>query len=281
MTVAIVTDSSACIPRDLAERHRIAVVPIQVSIDDESFRSTEIARDRLLAALGESGRKVATAGPTPGDFLDVVEAHDRGDGVLVVTLAASMSATHRSATLAASQAMVDVEVLDSGTAVGGHALVALEAARAAERGADLSEVRRVAEDVAEAVRLVAAVGSLDALARSGRVPVAASKAGDALGVRPLFEFRAGEPHVLMPSLDEHRAYQRLVDRCLDQRPDGGARLHASVLHADRAAAADEVCELLGARTDPAEMFVSRFDAAMMVHSGTDVVGIAWWWEPPS
>lgn len=276
MSVAIVTDSSACVPRSKADELGIHVVSIQLMIDGEPHRATDVARSELFAALGR-GAETSTAGPTPGDFMDTIDDADQGDGVVVITLASSMSTTHNNAKLAAQQALGEVEVVDSGSAAGGHALVAIAAARASRDGADLSEVAATARDVASEVRLVATVGSLEALARSGRVPSLAQKTGDALGVRPLFEFDGGDVHVLMPSLAEDRAVGRLVRRCLDDRPDEGF-LRASVLHADRRDVAERVMSDLKGEVGDAEVFISEFDAAMIVHTGPDVVGLAWWWD---
>lgn len=278
MTVAIVTDSSACIPPDLAHRHGITVVPIQLTIDGETMSADAVERGRLLELI-DTGAELSTSGPAPADFLDALDANaDRP--VLVITLASSMSGTYSTARFAADQVLRDdVEVLDSGSAAGGHALIALAAARSAAAGGALHEVHRAAQQAADRVHLIAAVGSLEHLARSGRVPNLASRAGDALGVRPLFSFRDGKPHVMRPSLADDKVLSRLVEAVFDDRPDRDARLHCSVLHADRPEDAETLLDRLTTQSQPTDSFVATFDAAMIVHTGPDLLGIAWWWQP--
>lgn len=277
MTVAIVTDSSACVPAELAAKHAVTVVPILLNIAGEERPVDAFERDDLIAEI-EAGADVRTSAPTPGGFLEAVEERQTGDGVLVLTLAATMSATNDAASMAAQMAEGPVRVVDTGTAAGGLGLVALAAARAAEEGSPLEEVEAVARRVADEVRLVAAVGSLEQLARSGRVPAVAGRAGDALGVRPLFEFRRGEPRLLVPSLSREGSLERLVRRWRDSVPDGH-RLHVAAIHADDREEATWLLDRVHEVVDPVEAFVAEFDAAMMAHTGTDLVGLSWWWEP--
>ena len=276
MTVGVVTDSSACITADLADEHDIAVVPISVNIDGRARGAHEVPREELLDRL-RADADVSTSAPSPGAFLEAIDAVDHGEGVVVLSLARSMSSTGQAATLAASQSGADARVVDTGTAAGGVGLVALEAARTAEDGAGVDEVVSRAEQVADQVRLIAAVGSLERLVRSGRVPQLAGKAADAIGVRPLFEFRNGEPHVLRPSLSSDATRERLLERWRSSRPGGPARLHVVTMHADDPGAANELLAELRDESDPELAFVAEFDAGMLVHTGRDLLGLAWWW----
>lgn len=276
MTVRVLTDSSACVPADVAAANGIEVVPIQVTVGDEARRASEIDRTELKSLLDEDVA-VHTSGPTPGDLLDAIESTAGDDGAVIITISAAMSGTYQAARLVAAQTAVPTRVVDSRTAAGAHALVALEAARLASTGADIDAVEGRALLIAQRVRLLAVVGSLERLARSGRVPQLARSVSDAIGVKPLFEFRDGRPHLLMPSLAEERALERIVARCLADRPGPDASLHVSALHADRPDAAAWLLDALQNSVRPADAFISEFDAAMMVHSGTDVAGLAWWW----
>ena len=66
------------------------------------------------------------------------------DGVVVLTIAASMSSTHQAAMLAAKDLGEQVRVIDTTTAAGAEGLVVLEAARAARAGGDLDAVEAAA-----------------------------------------------------------------------------------------------------------------------------------------
>src|SRR2546423_12231563 len=134
MTVAMVPDSAAGLPAGLVTTHRITVVPMWLTIGGESVREGERPLTELLG-----DERVSTSGPAPGEFEEAMESRLGDDGVLVLTIAASMSGTHESAAVAAGQLGDRVRVVDTATAAGAEALVVLAAAAAAGRGASVDE----------------------------------------------------------------------------------------------------------------------------------------------
>jgi DegV family protein with EDD domain len=274
VTVTIVTDSAAALPADLVERHRITVVPMWLTIGGESVREGERPLSELLG-----DERVSTSGPAPGEFEEAIASRlDDADGVLVLTIAASMSGTHEAAMVAAGQLGDRVRVVDTATAAGAEALVVLAAAGAADRGASLDEVEAEAKDVVERVQLVASVPNLDHLVRSGRVPGIAGWAGRRLRINPLFEFRGGGVRRLRPALSADAATDRMVGRLLRSR-EPNTRLHVAALHALAPDAAEGVLERVEAEVTPATKFVGEFGSVMVVHTGPGLYGLAWWWEP--
>ncbi len=272
MAVAIVTDSAAALPAELVARHDITVVPMRLTIGGESIREGDRDIDELLAS-----EDVATAGPPPGEFEDAIRARLTADGVIVLTIAASMSSTYQSAVMAARAVGDGVRVVDTATAAGAEALVVLGAARAAEAGDALDEVEVAAKHVIGEVRLVATVPSLDHLVRSGRVPNVAGWAGRRLGISPLFEFGGGKVRPLRPALSFDAALDRIVGLYRRSAVDRG-RPHVVALHARAPEAARRLLEAATGGTTPASAFVGEFGPVMVVHTGPGLVGLAWWWE---
>src|SRR5262245_6303273 len=126
MSVAIVTDSAAAVPAELAAQFAVSVVPMWIHADGQTVAAGERPLGELLG-----DERVTTSAPTPGDFEAVVRARlDAGaDGAVVLTITSEMSASHESAALAArdveAQSGAPVRVVDTGTAAGGQALVVL------------------------------------------------------------------------------------------------------------------------------------------------------------
>jgi DegV family protein with EDD domain len=278
MTIAIVTDSAAALPPELAARAGVTVVPMWLTVqgvpEPEGRRSLEelVVEDN-----------VSTSAPTPGEFEHVIKDSSRAsDGVLVLTIAGSMSATYQSAVVAAQAVGGEVRVVDTATAGGAEALVVLAAAEAASSGASLDEVEARARSVIERVRLVATISSLDHLVRSGRVPGIAGWAGRRLNINPLFEFRGGAVRRLRPALSREAALDRIVQLVHRDAPDPGGRpnrLHVAALHALARDVADELLTRIADTATPATSFVGEFGPVMVVHTGPGLAGLAWWWEP--
>jgi len=276
VNVAVVTDSAAALPPDLAARYGIAVVPMWLTIRGEA----ELEGSRLLEELVRE-EQVTTSAPTPGEFESAIKDGLRGsDGVVVLTIAASMSATHQSATVAAKSVGGPVRVIDTATAGGAEALVVLAAAEAALAGADLAGVEARARTVIDRVRLVATIPSLDHLVRSGRVPGIAGWAGRRLNINPLFEFRGGKVRRLRPALSNAAALDRIVALVARSRI-AGARLHVAALHALAVETAHVLLDRVQEELQPATSFVGEFGPVMVVHTGPGLAGLAWWGEPTS
>jgi DegV family protein with EDD domain len=275
MSVAVVTDSAAALPPELAARHQVTVVPMWLTVRGEP----EPEGTRSLQEL-VTHQQVTTSAPTPGEFETAIKDTLRGsDGVVVLTIAGSMSATYQSALVAAQAVGGPVRVVDTATAGGAEALVVLAAAQAAQAGGDLDTVERAAVHVIDRVRLVATLPTLDHLVRSGRVPGLAGWAGKRLGINPLFEFRGGKVRRLRPALSHDAALDRIVGLVHRSRVPGAA-LHVAALHALAVDVAQELLERITADEQPIAAFVGEFGPVMVVHTGPGLAGLAWWWQEP-
>ena len=271
MPVPVFTDSAAALPKAVAAEAGVEVIPMWLTIGGNTVHDGDVGLEELVARFDEG---VSTSGPTPGEFLEKIEAANTDTGAVIVTVASTMSGTYQAAELA--RQMVegrDVRVVDSRTAAGAQGLVALAAARTAAAGGDVDAVEAAARGAVERVRLLATIPSLKWLAKGGRVPDAAAWAARWLNVHPMFEFRGGAARPLRPVLSERAALQRIVARFahhIEGRPVRIAALHAL---------AEPVAEDLVARAEAGatviDSFVAPFSAVMVAHTGPGVVGLAW------
>ncbi|HEV8573213.1 MAG TPA: DegV family protein, partial [Dehalococcoidia bacterium] len=103
--VAIIADSSACLPPGLIEQYDIDIVPLAVLLDGSVYRDGEISREAFYQRL-RGGERATTAAPAPGEFLAAFRrARDCGaESVLCLTLSARYSGTYSSARKAAELA---------------------------------------------------------------------------------------------------------------------------------------------------------------------------------
>jgi len=274
MPVAVVTDSAAALPADVARDRSISVVPMWLTFDGTAVREGDVSLADML-----THPDVKTAGPSPGEFAEVVEDQMTADGVVVLTIASEMSSTHEAAVLGAEAAGGNVRVVDTRTAAGAEALVVLAAADAAARGASIDEVVAAAERAIPEMRLVATLPSLEHLVRGGRVPNIAGWAGNVLGIAPLFEFRNGRARPLRPALGTEVAYDRIISRWRRDRVPGAA-LHVAALHANAAIDAQRLLDRVRETTEPEIAFVGQFGNVMVAHTGPGLVGLAWRWVVP-
>ncbi len=276
MTVGVVTDSTAALASEVQAQWNIAVVPLSLTVNGRTIQDGEMSTAEILAA-----KTYSSASPPLGAFATAIAQQNKGSGVVVITVASTLSSTYQAAVLAAAQTACQTIVVDSHTAAGGQALVALAAARAAQAGASLSEVAAQATQVSQGVQLLGALSNLDQLIRSGRVPDLAGRAGNRLGVRPLFKIQNGAIKKLRPAFSDNAANQRILAlwrRTLNNRTSPNKQLHIVCLHADAPQHAQVLLDAINAQVTPVSSFIGSFGQAMIINSGTGVRGLAWYWD---
>jgi DegV family protein with EDD domain len=279
----VVTDSTACIPPELAARHDIEVLPLHLAFADRDYQDgiTEDASEfyELLRAAKEPP---TTSAPSPGVYAETfLRLGADGDSVVCVTVSRQFSAIYDAASQGASIAReqapaLDVRVLDSTAATMAQGFVALEAARTAQKGGTIEQVVARAEALMPRVQLLVALDTLTYLGRSGRVPRLLIWASSPLQLRPIVEFKKGVYRPIGIARTKHGAERRLL-QALDQRA-AGAKLHLAVHHTNALEEATSLAERARAQCSPQELHMMEFSQAMGVHTGPGLLGFAFYTE---
>jgi DegV family protein with EDD domain len=273
--VAVVTDSTSYLPKEIAEEQGIRVVALEVRLGDRVGREgIDIDAAELSAALADRHLDVQTSRPTPAEFVACFRAALEGgaDEVVSVHLSRELSGTWDSARLAAEEVGAGrVHVVDSRSTAMGLGFAVLAAADAARAGAAGTEVAAAAEAVAARCRLFFSVETLDRLRRGGRIGAAAALVGTALAVKPLLHVVQGRIVPLEKVRTTARAAQRLVELAVRAAGDGPVDL--AVHHLAAATRAEEVAARLRERLQVARLLVSEVGAVIGAHVGPGLLGV--------
>jgi DegV family protein with EDD domain len=275
MTVAVVTDSTAALPPEVAKEHGVTVVPIWLTIGGRPYQDGTISQQELLDRFDEG---ISTSGPSPGQFAEAIESSMGDDGAVVLTVSGNFSATPRAARVAAAGFGELVVVVDTEMVASAQALVVLAAARAAAAGASLADVEGAARAAIGRVDLVATLDTLEYLVRSGRIPGVAGWVGQRARLRPVVEFNQGRIRPLRPAFSRDASVDRVFARWRRSRREGES-LHVAALHSMDEEAARRLLERVQEEARPQSSFISEFGAVMVAYTGPGVVGLAWHWEP--
>lgn len=284
--VAIVTDSSTCLPDELIRSHRIRVAPMAILIDGEMYDDGRLSSREFYSLLGSSRDLPTTAAPAPAAFLQAFKDAARdAESVLCITLSSKYSGSYSSALTALDLAKeeqpdVPVRVVDSHSLAMCHGFTVLSAARAAEASADLDEAEAVVREVASRAFLIGAIDTLRYLARSGRVPRFVHWATSLLRIKPILEACGDEVHAVARTRTMYRALRRMVSRA-EERYDGQRPLRLAVMHANAPETAEELAALARESLQPDELLVTEFSSVMGVHAGPGFVGLAFFSGEPS
>jgi DegV family protein with EDD domain len=265
----VVTDSSACLSPLFADREDLRILPVTVQIAGDE--TPEGVRDdaTVWAAMAE-GRHVWARSPSSGDYLVAVE-ESGADAVLIVTPAAEFAVMAEHARQAAALAGAPVVVVDSRTTASAQGLVVTSTLEAVADGAPITRVVQRAREASERARLLAIMGGVHWLERTGNVPDAVLQAVREDAGRPLFEVRDGcVVPVESPIGDPLQALAEAV-RQVDDPPDAASAVYFHSGAADDAARLQQLLRLPGD--------VVEFSLALALHTGPGVVGLAWLHEP--
>ncbi|PJE94274.1 fatty acid-binding protein DegV [Streptomyces carminius] len=273
--VAIVTDSTAYLPRAALEHHRITSVPLTVVLGDRALEEgTEISAQSLAEALRKR-RPVTTSRPAPRVFADTYRAiAEQADvaGIVSLHLSAEISGTYDAAVLAAREAPVPVRVVDTGMVAMALGFCALTAAVTAEAGGSLDETVAAARKRAEDTSAFFYVDTLDYLRRGGRIGAARALLGSALAVKPLLELADGRIELLEKVRTASRAIARLEEIAADRA--GGSAVDIAVHHLSAADRAEQLAERLRERVPGLkDLHVSEVGAVIGAHTGPGLLGV--------
>lgn len=217
MRVAVITDSTACIPAEHAAQWHIGVVDVQLRVGDRIDDERRFERETIIEQL-RAGAHVSTSPPDPGAFFwtyqDAVSSG--AEAIVSLHISGKMSATGEAARQAAQQIRVPVYVIDSGTTGMSLGFAALSAARTAEAGGDAQRVVEAAQRRFALSHELIYVDTLEYLRRGGRIGGAAAMLGTALSVKPLLTVTGGEVAPLARVPGTKRALAKLVELAVRQ-----------------------------------------------------------------
>lgn len=227
MSVAVLTDSTACLPPERAEAAGVAVIPLHVVVGGRSYAEGVDITAGQVADLLRSGRQaVSTSRPSPGELIEAYRGLAAGGATQIVSahLSAELSGTVEAAQLAAVAVRDEVEVRVVDSRVLGMALgyAACDGAAAAAAGGGVAEVADLIERRAAESTTVMYLDSLEFLRRGGRVGTAQAILGQALAIKPLLTVADGQ----IGLLEKVRTRAKAMTRLREVAADAARRLSA-------------------------------------------------------
>jgi DegV family protein with EDD domain len=196
VAVRVVTDSTADLPKDLADSLGVTIVPLKVLFGDETLRDgVDIVADAFYPRLTTSKVNPTTSQPSAGEFEAVYrQLGAGGDEICSIHISSKLSGTFNSASAAASAVSdsIQVAVVDSELVSMALGVVVIRVAKAAAAGASLDECVRLANEAAGQTKIMFLVDTLEYLKRGGRIGSASAFLGALLNIKPMLMVKDGE-----------------------------------------------------------------------------------------
>lgn len=276
--VRLITDSSACLPPHEIEGHGIAVVPTVLVWNGEELRDgIDITNEAFWKRLATDPNLPTTSATSPTAYAaEFAKARDAGLDVLCATIPRRISAMAEVAEMAARDFTGPpyVRVIQTGAATMAHGFPVLLGARAASAGADLATVERAVQQAAGDSGIVALLGSLEYLARGGRVPWVVARVANALPSTPMFGMRHGRIRFRAAFGSRARALRALVKH-VRRVGRNASYLGVAVHHAASIDESHQLADQIRRELAPDDLYVTGFTPVMGAHVGPDLVGLAY------
>ncbi len=277
MSVKIITDSSADILPELAEKYDISIIPLYISFDNENYykENIDISPEEFYEKLCMPEASPKTSCPPMADYISLFEKElKKNNDIIYISISAKLSTCYQCAVSAAQMLMDsydnDILVIDSIGATGSQALLILEIVKMLEDGLSLNEIEKKANELKHSSGVYFTLDDLSFLQKGGRIGKAAALMGTILNIKPILKVENGE---VVP-VGKIRGRKKAVEEVLNQ-------FDSNIINKSEYS----ICALKFKQNPDAENFAELLDcdnvinlylgAAIGCHTGPTPVGIAY------
>ncbi|MBB5324253.1 DegV family protein with EDD domain [Anoxybacillus tepidamans] len=275
---AIVTDSTAYIPKEVRESLRIHMIPLSVTFGNETYREEiDIDAERFFAEVKQHKHLPTTSQPSTGAFVELFESLMKEyDAVISIHLSSGISGTYQGAVTAGT--MVDgIEVYpyDSEISCMAQGFYAIEAAEMALAGKHPKHIIARLDEIKKSLRAYFMVDDLIHLQRGGRLSGAQAFIGSLLQVKPLLHF---ENKVIVPfeKIRTRKKAIKRIEELLAEDAERGVPLKAAIIHANRLEEAEAWKSELSEAYPNVDFTISYFGPVIGTHLGEGALGLTWY-----
>ena len=273
--VMITADSTADLSADLRERFDIRVIPLTITLGDESFPDGEhFTPADMYARYREDGTLPKTAAPSIQDFLTFFETFtEKGFEVVHLDISAELSNTWNAARLAAEE-LEGVYVIDSRMLSSGIALLAIEGAECRDKGMNAAEIAAHLEELKKKVSTSFVLDTLQFMWKGGRCNAVTALGANLLKIKPGLEMRNGKLEV---NKKYRGSMERVYRQYITERLEGKAVRPGHVFLTESGEVPEETVESLTALvkelTGCREVHHATAGCTISSHCGPKTLGV--------
>jgi DegV family protein with EDD domain len=276
--IALVSDSTISMPKDLREKYDISIVPQVLIWGKETFEDgVNITPSEFYTRIKTASIMPSTTQVTVSSFLEIYQRLlDQDYQILSILISSKLSGTVNSALQAKSMLPPDapIEIIDSNSTAMAMGFHLLTVARAIKQGANMAECIELAKKAAQHTGVFFAVDTLEFLHRGGRIGGATRFLGTVLNFKPILELRDGRVEPIERVRTRRKSLDRIVELVIEQI-SGRTPVRLSSLHANAPEDAKFVLDEASAKLNPIETIYSEVSPVVGVHAGPGVVGLVY------
>ncbi|MCA0971560.1 DegV family protein [Halobacillus litoralis] len=277
MKTAVLTDSTAYLPRKVRDEKHIHMVPLNVIFGHESYQEeVDLKADDFYDMVKEGGDLPKTSQPSTGLMVEKLEELAKEyDAVVAVHLSSGISGTYQGMVTAGDMVEdINVHVFDSEISCRMQGFYALEAADMANNGATPEQIMERMNEMKSTMSAYFMADDLSHLHRGGRLSGAQAFVGGLLQVKPVLHFVDTKIVPFEKIRTRKKALKRIRSLFEETIQDGG-QYKACLIHANREEEAAEIMAELE-QYDNVEVEMSYFGPVIGTHLGEGAMGLGWY-----
>lgn len=278
LKIAVMTDSTAYIPREMRDKYHIFMLPLRVVFADQTYREEiDITTEEFYEKLENTSQLPKTSQPPMGEITDKLEELAKTyDAVMSIHLSSGISGTF-SAVQSAGEMVegIDVYAYDSELSAMAQGSYVLEAAEMAAAGKTPEKMMGRFAEIKKTIRAYFIVDSLNNLYRGGRLNGAQAIIGSMLQIKPILHFVDKQ---IVP-FEKIRTRKKAIRRILNMMDDdmaGGGDFKVLFIHANDEESARQLQTNFSVKHPSTESEIGYLGPVIGTHLGEGAMGIVWY-----
>ncbi|MBN1199785.1 MAG: DegV family EDD domain-containing protein [Bacteroidales bacterium] len=278
--IAILTDSTCDLPKEILEQHQIHMMPLSVHFG-ESFYLDRLSMNppQFYQMQQQTEVRPSTSQPTIKDFqnkFDYLSTHYTA--TLGFFISEKLSGTYQNGVKSARDVGArngkPAYIYNSRLLSAGLGLIVLRAARAVEEGMSLDEILPKVDTWISKSHLRASIPTLNYIIKSGRIGHFKSFVARTLDLKPVIEIdREGKAEIAGKSLSIKGAHKKLLGN-IRKVINGEEVWEYAITHADNQAVAQHYAMEMEQITGRKPLFIDHISPVLVANTGPGVVAVS-------
>lgn len=272
--IKIITDSTAYITKEYAERENITIVPLNYVFGEETGKDPFPGEfDEFYNKLQNTKLFPSTSQPAVGEFLDAFnKAFSEGyDEIIAILLSSKLSGTFNSAMLAKDMLEYKkITIIDSLTTVSNMKFLVEDAVEMAKEGKTWDDIEIYLNTKKTNINIYLTTDTLEYLRRGGRLSTVQATLGNLLNIKPIIELKDGE----LKLLEKLRGKNKVISAIIDRIPSNVNKI--GICHVLNKEDAEKIKDLLKEKFPDAIIIIDELGSVIGSHLGPKGIGVCFY-----
>ncbi len=273
--IKIMTDMSADITKEQAEKYGIKVLPFYINFGDESILAdVDYTPQEFYAKFKSMEEPPSTSQATPDILEQMYRDLGKENQIIHITIPANSSGIVNTARMIAADLAdegFDITIIDSSLYSYGIGANVIEAAKMAENGAGKDEIVEYLKERFAKDKVYFIVDDLTTLKKGGRIKATTMVVSAMLDIKPILYSNDGMVEAFAKVKGMKRAIAKLVD-CVEENIEDPQNTEIHILNADCPEKGEMLKSMVAERLGTDKFRLAEVGPIITCHAGVGVFG---------